>query len=83
MLETIEGLRSRDPLIQQQVRKRIKINNRIEPDGADLLIDEQVDLRKEGTAAVGFVLDYDFGPELEAMFRSSGKTDDEIVAVCD
>ncbi len=83
VLETVEGLKARDPEIQRRVRHRIKINHRIEPDGEDLLIDELVDLRKEGTAAVGFVLDYDFGPELEAMFESSGKSNDEIVAVCE
>ena len=83
VLELIEGLRSQDPVIQGQVKRRIKINNRIEPDGADLLIDEQVDLRISGDKAKNFVLDYDFGPELEAMFESSGKTNDEIVAVCE
>lgn len=83
VLEFIEGLRSRDPDTQAKVRARIKINNRIEPDGEELLIDEQVDLRKEGTAAVGFVLDYDFGPGLEDIFKASGKTELEIIAICE
>ena len=77
VVEIIEGVKSQDPAVQARIQRRIRINNRIEPDGAELLIDEQVDLRIAGDKAKSFVLDYDFGPDLEEMFRKAEMTDEQ------
>ena len=81
--ELVEGLVRQDPDAQEIVQKRLSLGGRIYPDLAGLLKDEHVNLNKEGDAAVSYLLDFDFGSQLEEMFERSGYDQQQRVAFCE
>jgi hypothetical protein len=81
--ELVEGLVREDPDTQELVRQRLRLGGRLHPDLVGLLKDEHVDLNKQGDAAVSYLLDFDFGSQLEEMFERSGYDRDQRVAFCE
>lgn len=81
--EIVEGLVRMDPDAQALVQQRLKLGGRLYPDLAELLKDERVDLNKEGDAAVSYLLDFDFGSQLEEMFERSGYDQAQRIEFCE